>query len=81
MTITEISKKYGISICHLNRFLETIGENRQTNKAKKLERKVNQYDLSGKYIATYDSLKKAAIAMGEERMENGIWMCCMGRMH
>lgn len=79
LTIIQISKECGISISRLNRFLEENGYNRQQNKAKQLERKVNQYDLMGHYLHTYDSLKKAAEAVGATS-NSSICQCCQEKM-
>lgn len=79
LTMVQISDVCGISVSRLNRFLDERGYSRQQNKAKQLERKVNQYDLDGHYLYTHDSLKKAAEAIGI--MSNaGICQCCQEKM-
>lgn len=79
-TILEISEICGMHVSTLNRFLEVGGYNRQQNKIKQLEKKVNQYDLNGHYLATFDSLKKAAQAVGASN-NSGICNCCQGKMY
>lgn len=45
---------------------------------KSKQRRVNQYDSTGKYLATYDSIKDAATATGSYR--TAISLCCRGEL-
>ena len=47
---------------------------------KKGSKKVNQYDLQGNFIATYNSAAEAAIAIGKPGNGSSITKACKGKL-
>ena len=47
-------------------------------KIKLVQKKVNQYDLSGKYIRTFNSINRAA---KELNISNNISLCCKNKIN
>lgn len=45
------------------------------------ERKVSQFSKTGEYITSFDSIKEAAIALGDVKKKTNIYMCCLGRRY
>ena len=43
------------------------------------ERKVSQYSKDGEFIASFDTIKDAAIALGDINKKSNIYICCSGR--
>ena len=45
------------------------------------ERKISQFSKTGEYITSFDSIKEAAIALGDVKKKTYIYMCCLGRRY
>lgn len=57
-----------------HKYNANYGHAREKMSAKSTKRKVNQYDLNGNYIATYNSIKEASIITNSDRRY--ISQCC-----
>lgn len=67
MSIKAIAEQEGCNVCTVSRILESYGVSHEEcyNRANAAQsKKVNQYTIDGKYIATYQSTRAAAEAMG-----------------
>jgi len=74
-SITDICNDMGCSRHWVYRVLKEQGKNVRQGKIKQIE----QYDLEDNYIATYESVAKAAEAVGANRRSNHIGCAALGK--